>query len=81
MCEFRDIGETEGPAAPLDGMRRTKDAVDLFRVDLSRVHVQQTVFHHVQSLEALFEEHLMELRHIDTHTGLRALEGDMYGFS
>lgn len=72
MSEFRDVAEAEGAAAALDGMGRAKDAVDLFRVDLPRVHVQQAIFHQVQSFEALLEEHLVELRHIDALTGLRA---------
>ena len=70
---FHDVGEVgngleaEGAGTALDRMGGAEDAVDGFAVGAARFQFHQAGFHHLQSLEAFFEEDLMKLSHIDGH--------------
>ncbi len=70
MREVRDVAESERTTTTLDRVCGPKDRIDLFRVRGSRVHAQKPRLHYIQALEALFEEHLVELRHIKAHSAL-----------
>ena len=68
--------ETEGAAAALDGMGRAEDGIENFRIGRHGIvavvgrglfQAQQLRFHARQPLEALLEEGLVELAHIDGH--------------
>ncbi len=64
---FREIGEPERARAALDGMSRTKDGVELFRIGIFHIQTQQERFHRRQVLSRFLEKHLVELAHVDGH--------------
>lgn len=67
------VGEAEGGAAPLDGVGGAKNGVELLLVRGFDVQGEKQVFHVGQVLRGFFEEHLVELAHVDGHSG--ALNG------
>ncbi len=69
---FREIGETKGPGTSLDGMRRAEYGVELFRIRVADIKIEQQSFHRRQVLRRFLEEHLIELTHVDSHATPRA---------
>ncbi|MPN36182.1 hypothetical protein SDC9_183689 [bioreactor metagenome] len=72
MCRFREIGEPECPRAPLDGVRSTEYGVQLLRIRILDIQIEQQPFHCRQMFRRLVEEHLIKLTHVDSHATPRA---------
>ena len=62
-----DIGEAEGGAATLDGMRHAKNGVDQLGVGFAGTELEQCRLHRAERFEALLEEGLVKLREIECH--------------
>jgi hypothetical protein len=65
MRDFGQVGETEGSRRALDRMRGAEDGVELFRVRVLDIEIQQQRFHAGEVLLGLLEEDLIELTEID----------------
>ena len=65
--EGGDVGEAEGRAATLDGMRDAENGVDQLRLGRADIELQERRLHGIERLEALLEEGGMELCQIDRH--------------
>src|SRR5207253_1955991 len=67
MRERGDILEAERGTATLDRVRHAEDRVDALRIGGTDVELQERRLHGVERLEALFEEHTVELGEIERH--------------
>ena len=76
-----DVGEAEGRAATLDGMRHAENGVDELGVDVTGRELEQRGLHGVERFEALFEEGVVELREIERHAAPPGTNMDAPGLS
>ena len=67
MGHFGHVGETECAAAPLDGMRRPEDGIQLVRIRRIKIDREQQAFHAPEMFDALLKERLVKLAHVDGH--------------
>jgi hypothetical protein len=67
MGDFGQVGEAEGSGRTLDRVRGAEDGIELFRIRLLDVDVQQQGLHAVEVFLGLLEEDLIELAEIDGH--------------
>ena len=66
------IGEPERTGAALDRVRSAEYGVELLRIRILDIEVEQQPLHRCQVLRRLVEEHLVELTHVDSHATPRA---------
>src|ERR1700749_1752488 len=72
MREGCDVGETEGRAASLDGVRDAEDGVDQLGLGRADVELEKGGLHRVERLKALFEEGIVKLCQVYGHGSLRS---------
>ena len=72
MRELGDIGKTKRCGAPLDGVRRAENRIQLFVIGGGDVDAQEQGFHRVQMLAGLIEKQAVQFGQIAV-TGKRVV--------
>ena len=67
MGGLRQIGEPKRSGTALNGMRSAENGIQLLRIRMLDIQIEQQTLHRCQVFRRLIEKHLVELTHVDRH--------------